>query len=84
MLAHSSYLLQPLNIGYFAVLKRLYRRLVDQKMRYGVNYIDKLNFLAVYPQARIDAFKSNTIKNSFKAAGIVPIDPEPMLIKLNI
>jgi hypothetical protein len=84
MPAHSSHILQPLDIGCFAVLKRIYGKLVDQKMRCGVNHIDKLDFLAAYPQARIDAFKLNTIKNSFKAAGIVPIDPEPVLIKLNI
>lgn len=84
MPAHSSHLLQPLDIGCFAVLKRSYGSLVDQKMRLNINHIDKLDFLAAYPQARIDAFKSNTIKNSFKAAGLVPIDPEPVLDKLNI
>jgi hypothetical protein len=84
MPAHSSHLLQPLDIGCFAVLKRSYGSLVDQKMRLNVNHIDKLDFLAAYPQARIDAFKSDTIKNSFKAAGLVSIDPEPVLNQLNI
>ena len=52
--AHSLYLLQPLNIGCFAVLKKAYGSLVDQKMRFGINHIDKLDFLGAYPQARID------------------------------
>jgi transposase len=81
---HSSHLLQPLDIGCFAVLKRSYGSLIDQKMRLGINHIDKLDFLAAYPQARADAFKIGTIKNSFKAAGLVPINPEPVLGKLNI
>jgi DDE superfamily endonuclease. len=84
MPAHSSYLLQPLDVGCFAVLKRSYGGLIDQKMRLGINHIDKLDFLAVYPQARTDAFKITTIKNSFTAAGLVPVNPEPVLEKLNI
>jgi hypothetical protein len=84
MPAHSSHLLQPLDIGCFAVLKRSYGSLVDQKLRLGINHIEKLDFLAAYPQARTDAFKSDKIKNSFKAAGLVPINPEPVLNKLNI
>ena len=53
MPAHSSHLLQPLNIGCFAVLKRSYSGLVETKMRLGINHIDKLDFLEAYPHARI-------------------------------
>ena len=84
MPAHSSHLLQPLDIGCFAVLKRSYGSLVDQKIRLGVNHIDKLDFLAAYPGARASAFLSLTIQNSFAAAGLVPFDPERVLSKLNI
>ena len=35
MLAHSSHLLQPLNIGYFTILKRAYRKCVKNVMRTG-------------------------------------------------
>ncbi|KAJ5164704.1 uncharacterized protein N7500_006534 [Penicillium coprophilum] len=58
----------PLDISYFAVLKRAYSRLVETKIRYRINYIDKLDFLKSYPLARIEAYKPETIKNSFKAA----------------
>ena len=84
MPAHSSHLLQPLDIGCFAVLKRSYASLVDQKMRLGISHIDKLDFLAAYPQARISTFKLDTIRNSFRAAGLVPLNPEPVLSKLSI
>ncbi|CDM26465.1 Probable transposable element [Penicillium roqueforti FM164] len=59
---------EPLDIGYFAVLKRLYSWMVETKIRSGINYIDKLDFLEAYPSARIEAFKEDTIKNSFGAA----------------
>jgi hypothetical protein len=84
MPAHSSHLLQPLDIGCFAVLKRAYGSLVSQKMRLGINHIDKLDFLHTYPKARIDAFKPDTIKNSFAAASLVPFDPDRVLSKLDI
>ena len=84
MPAHSSHLLQPLGIGCFAVLKRSYGSLVENQARTGYNHIDKLDFLASYPQARTEAFKPETIQNSFAAAGLVPINPDRVLSKLNI
>lgn len=84
MPAHSSHLLQPLGIGCFAVLKRSYGRMVEFKMRSQINHIDKLDFLESYPLARIEAFKSETIKNSFAAAGLIPFAPDRVISKLNI
>jgi hypothetical protein len=81
---HSSHLLQPLDIGCFAVLKRAYGRLVESKMRARINHIDKLDFLEAYPLARIDAFKPETIKNSFAAAGLIPYNPDRVISKLDI
>jgi Na+-transporting NADH:ubiquinone oxidoreductase subunit NqrF len=54
------------------------------KMRNGINYIDKLNFLEAYPLARIKAFKSETIKNSFRSTSLIPFIPERVISKLNI
>ena len=81
---HSSHLLQPLDIGCFAVLKRAYGRLIESKMRARINHIDKLDFLEAYPSARIEAFKSETIKNSFAAAGLMPYNPDRVISKLDI
>ena len=53
-------------------------------MRVGINHIDKLDFLEAYPSARIEAFKSETIKNSFAAAGLIPYNPDRVISKLNI
>jgi len=79
MPAHSSHLLQPLDVGCFAVLRRTYRRLVEEKMRQRINHIDKLDFLSAYPQARKEAFKTDNIKNGFMATGLVPYSPERVL-----
>ena len=58
--------------------------MVETKMRNGINHIDKLNFLKAYPYTRIEAFKSETIKNSFRAAGLVPFSPDQVILKLDI
>jgi hypothetical protein len=66
------------------VLKRAYRRLVEFRMRYGSNHIDKLDFLEAYPTTRIEAFKSETVKNSFQSAGLVPFELDRVISKLDI
>ena len=84
MPAHSLHLLQPLDVGCFSPLKRAYGRLVENKARLGFNHIDKIDFLEAYPQARVTAFKVESIKNSFAATGLLPFNPERVLGQLNI
>jgi hypothetical protein len=84
MPSHLSHLLQPLDVGCFALLKRAYGRFVSDLARRGYNHIDKFDFLEDYYRARQEAFQSATIKNSFVATGLVPVDAERVLDKLNI
>jgi hypothetical protein len=81
---HSSHLLQPLDVGCFGPLKRAYGGLVEAKMRLGYNHIDKLDFLKAYPAARQQVFTIQNIQSGFRAAGILPFDPEEVLKELNI
>jgi hypothetical protein len=67
------------------VVKKVYGRFISDLTRQGYNYIDKIDFLEDYQRARLEAFqKPLTIQNSFAAAGLVPIDIERVLSKLNI
>lgn len=84
MPTHSSHLLQPLDVGYFTVPKRAYGRFVSDLARVGYNHIDKFDFLHNYQRARLEAFRPNTIQNSFVATSLNPIDAERVLSKLNI
>jgi hypothetical protein len=85
MPSHASHLLQPLDVGCFAVVKRAYGRFVSDLARRGYNHIDKSDFLENYQHARLEAFQSaNIIQNSFAASGLVPVDAERVLNKLNI
>ncbi|EDN03594.1 conserved hypothetical protein [Histoplasma mississippiense (nom. inval.)] len=80
---HSSHLLQPLDVGCFSSLKTAYGQQVENQMRLGINHIDKEEFLALYPAAQIQALTESNIKSGFRAAGLVPYDPEQVLSRLN-
>src|SRR5450432_3876369 len=80
---HLSHLLQPLDVGCFAVLKRLYGRQIEGLIRNRVNHIDKQDFLEVYYAARTETMNQANIQSSFAATGVLPYDPERVLSKLN-
>ncbi|EEA25964.1 hypothetical protein TMatcc_005785 [Talaromyces marneffei ATCC 18224] len=81
---HSSHLLQPLDVGCFAVLKQYYGQVVEQRIRLGFNHVDKIDFLTAFPQARTVAYKAQTIRNSFTATGLLPFNPDRVIQQLNI
>jgi hypothetical protein len=81
---HSSHLLQPLDVSCFAVLKRQYGHLIEQRMRHGFNHIDKIDFLNAFQEARMMAYKPETIRNGFAATGLVPLDPDRVYQQLNV
>src|SRR5207248_10441828 len=81
---HSSHILQPLDVGYFSVLKRLYGQQVKQLMGTGVSHIDKREFLRLYQQVRPKALHSANIQSSFAATGLVPYNPDRVLALLNV
>jgi hypothetical protein len=81
---HSSHLLQPLDVSCFAVLKRQYGQLVEQRMRLGFNHIDKIDFLTAFPKARTMAYKAETIRNGFAATGLVLFDPNRVYQQLTV
>lgn len=84
LLVASSHLLQPLDVGCFAVLKKFYGLEVAEYMKLGIDSIEKDDSLEKFPQTREHAFKDTTIQNSFAATGLVPLDPNCVLEKLNI
>jgi hypothetical protein len=51
MPAYLLYLLQPLNIGCFSLLKRVYGQQINSLVRDYINYITKLKFLPAFKAA---------------------------------
>jgi hypothetical protein len=63
---------QPLDNKTFSVLKQKFRKKDNEIVRWGGDVDDKRHFLRMIKQVRKDAFKSQTIKSSFRDTGIWP------------
>jgi hypothetical protein len=81
---HSSHILQPLDVGCFAPLKKAYSKQIEDLIRNGINHITKLEFLPAFKTASDAAFTSSNIKASFRGAGLHPYDPDAVISKLDI
>jgi hypothetical protein len=81
---HSSHLLQPLDVGCFSPLKRAYSREVEALIRHHINHITKLEFLPAFRAAYDRSFTSANICSAFRGAGLVPLQPDVVLSKLNV
>jgi hypothetical protein len=81
---HLLYLLQPLNISCFLLLKRAYRSQIESLIRSYINHITKLKFLPAFKAAFTQSFTESNIRGSFRGAGLVPYNPEVVLLKLNM
>jgi hypothetical protein len=81
---HSSHLLQPLDVGCFAPLKRAYSCEVEALIRHHINHITKLEFLPAFKAAFNRSFTLANICSAFRGAGLVPLQPDAVLSKLDV
>jgi len=84
MPAHLSHLLQPLDVGCFSLLKRAYGDQINSLVRNYINHITKLEFLPAFRAAYQQSITEKNICSSFRAAGLVPYNPEAVLSKLDV
>jgi hypothetical protein len=84
MPSHSSHLLQPLDVGCFAPLKRAYGRQAENLMRNRITHITKLEFLPCFKAAFFDSITESNIQGGFRGAGLVPFNPEAVISKLDV
>jgi hypothetical protein len=78
--AHTTHLLQPLDVGVFAPLATAYKAHVQRVTRLGGSYsIDKTDFLELYQQARHEAITPLNIKKAWTATGLLPFSPALVL-----
>ena len=81
---HSSHLLQPLDVGCFSPLKRAYNREIEALIRDHINHVTKLEFLPAFKAAFERSFTSANICSAFRGAGLVPLQPDIVLSKLDV
>jgi hypothetical protein len=71
-------------VGCFAPLKKAYGRQIEDLARNHIFHISKLEFLPAFKAAFDAAFTANNICASFRGAGLIPLDPEAVLSKLDV
>ncbi len=81
---HSSHLLQPLDVGCFAPLKRRYSDQISALARNRINFISKETFLQAFKPAFEQSLTAENIKAGFRGAGLVPHNPDAVLLKLDV
>jgi hypothetical protein len=81
---HSSHLLQPLDVGCFSPLKKAYGRQAENLMRNRISHITKLKFLPCFIAAFKDLITKSNIQGGFRGAGLVPLDAEAVISKLDV
>jgi hypothetical protein len=84
MPAHSSHILQPLDVGCFGPLKKAYGREIEGLMKGHLTHITKTDFLPTFFAAFQAAMTENNIKGAFRGAGLIPLDPESVLSRLDV
>ena len=81
---HSSHITQPLDVGFFSVLKRAYGREINTFIRAHVNHITKVAFFLAFSAAYKRSMTKGNITGSFRGAGLIPFDPQAVISKLDV
>ena len=82
--AHSSHLTQPLDVGCFSVLKQMYGRELEAFIKAHINHITKTEFFIAFKAAHFNTMTAENVKAGFRGAGLVPYDPQAVLLQLDI
>jgi hypothetical protein len=76
---HTTYLLQPLDLVIFLLLKRAYLQKVDEYIALGITGLNREWFLRIIGEIRLEIYTANHINSAFEAAGLYPYNLERAL-----
>jgi len=79
---HTSHLLQPLDVGVFAPLKRTLACETDATLRHDTGRIPRVQWVEMYKRARDRALTSHNILSGWRSTGLVPLSPITVLARL--
>jgi hypothetical protein len=77
-------LTQPADIGLFQPLKKAYSDQVNSFIKASITYIGKTDFLVGFKEAFKQAITSSNAKAGFRGAGLVPFNPQEVILKMDI
>jgi hypothetical protein len=73
---YSSYLTQPLDVGCFSVLKRMYGRQIEVLMKAHINHVTKVEFFIAFKAAYSQSITIQNAQAGFCGAGLIPFNPQ--------
>ncbi|KAF1922491.1 uncharacterized protein M421DRAFT_19472, partial [Didymella exigua CBS 183.55] len=82
--AHSSHLLQPLDVTCFSPLKRVYGDKISALARSRSNHINKKTFLPAFKAIYTKALTLGNTRVGFRYAGLVPHNSDAVLSKPDV
>jgi hypothetical protein len=84
MPAHSSHILQPLDVGCFSPLKKAYAQQIEDMMRAHITHITKDDFFPAFHAAFNIAMTESNIQGGFRGVGLLPFNPEGVISTLDL
>lgn len=81
---YSSHLTQPLDVGCFSVLKRVYSRQIETFIKAYINHITKVEFFLAFKTAYMESITVQNAQAGFRGAGLVPFNPQAVISKLDV
>ena len=84
MPAHSSHLLQPLDVGCFGPMKKAYNKEIEYLVQARITHITKEDFFPAFKKAFDTTITNFNIKGGFRGAGLVPLNPQNVLSRLDV
>jgi hypothetical protein len=82
LLPHTTYLIQPCDVGLFQPYKHHYGKAVVRAYNNSCFDFDKMSFLDAIHLVRLQAMKTTTIKHAWACCGLRPYDPDVVCSKL--
>jgi hypothetical protein len=81
---HSSHLTQPLDVGCFGPLKRVYDRQIEEFIKARIHHIIKVEFFLAFKQTYQQSITIANSQAEFRGAGLIPFLPETVLRRLDV
>jgi hypothetical protein len=82
LIAHTTYLLQPYDVGFFQPMKQHHQNILAEQVRFGRSDYTKNDFLDAYNEISLCTKKAHTIKHAFAKAGLWLFNPSIILNKI--
>jgi hypothetical protein len=77
---HLTHILQPLDVGFFQILKRFFKQQVRREVFLGAQEVNKVDFFRFFQYFWNKAIKrTSAIQSAFTKCGLIPLNPTAVL-----